>query len=128
MKPTTLLAPLGLLLLHTQTITATCFPYTHSRWGQVGRNSAIDFINFACTQPGGMFTGYYKPRQTKSMCPTDGEGKHLSFQVQNLNDHDGFDLKDEDCVTRLRNEILGCQEGGESSVSGWRFRAEPNGC
>jgi len=134
MKSTTLLAPLaGILLFGVQNSTATCFGSWHSKWGQVGENSAIDFIYTACTQNGGMFT-------------VDGEGKNLFFQVQNLNNGAGFDLADGDCVQRLTNEIRGCQQGGESSVSGWRFRlvvffllthcgvltslgsAEPNGC
>ncbi|KAK3702370.1 hypothetical protein LTR37_014944 [Vermiconidia calcicola] len=76
----------------------------------------------------GMFTGYYNSGQTKSMCPWDSYGRGDFFQVQNLNNNAGFELVDGDCVQRIQNEILGCRAGGESVVSGWRFRAQVNGC
>ncbi|KAL9562926.1 hypothetical protein ACKAV7_012943 [Fusarium commune] len=39
-----------------------------------------------------------------------------------------LDLDNNDCYTRLKNEIYGCDHGGESTISKWRFRADPGNC
>jgi hypothetical protein len=71
-----------------------------------------------------MFTGYYNPGQTKSMCPSSSNPNNakVKIEVQNQNPNAGFDLGDDDCVKRLNSEVDSCSWGGESSYSGWRFR------
>lgn len=54
------------------------------------------------------------------MCPRSGQ-VGLVFEVQNQWDQT-LDLNNDDCYTRLKNEIYGCDRGGESTVSKWRFR------
>lgn len=119
MKATKTLAALASILSFTaQGVMATCYGS-----GDTWRNTetARSFVEHACYANGGMFTGNFNPRQTKSMCPRDG-GLGYLFEVQNLNDHQGFDLGNDDCYNRLNNEIFGCSQGGQSTVSGWRFR------
>jgi hypothetical protein len=42
--------------------------------------------------------------------------------VENLNNREGFDLGNDDCYNRLTDEIFACEHGGDSTISGWRFR------
>ncbi|KAG7407257.1 hypothetical protein LZL87_011166 [Fusarium oxysporum] len=51
----------------------------------------------------------------------------LVFEVENQWDQT-LDLDNNDCYTRLKNEIYGCDHGGESTISKWRFRADPGNC
>lgn len=119
MKPTSLLTTLaGLLAFKIQGATANCYTNGDS-WPN--REEARSFVHDACYNDGGMFTGYYAPRQMKSMCPQSG-GTGLVFDVQNQNTEVGFDLGDDDCYYRLSNEIFGCEHGGASVVAGWYFR------
>lgn len=118
MKTTTVVAILGgMLPFGLQGVRAECFGSGHT-WGST--EVARGFVHDACYNFGGMFTGNYDPEQTKSMCPRDGNLGYL-FQVQNLNDHEGFDLGDDDCYNRLVDEIFGCSQGGQSTIAGWRF-------
>lgn len=119
MKSTTTLSGLiSIVSLTTQGVTTTCYGF-----GDIRRNTetARSFVEHACYANGGMFTGNFNPRQTKSMCPRDG-GLCYLFEIQNWNDHQGFDLGNDDCYNRSNNEIFGCLRDGQSTVSGWRFR------
>jgi hypothetical protein len=42
------------------------------------------------------------------------------FTIENTNLNSALDLKDDDCVTKLHNEIYGCWYGGGSTTDGWR--------
>ncbi|KAG4273696.1 hypothetical protein FPRO04_09563 [Fusarium proliferatum] len=84
------------------------------------------FVWDACYGSQGMFSGQFRPGQTKSMCPRSVQ-VGLVFEVQNQWDQT-LDLNNDDCYTRLKNEIYGCDRGGESTVSKWRFRADPGNC
>ncbi|KAK6004632.1 hypothetical protein QM012_008494 [Aureobasidium pullulans] len=125
MKTTTILTTFtGLVAFGTQTATAKCFG-SGQFWPN--KEEARSFIHDACYKANGMFTGNYDPRQLKAMCPRSGN-MGLEFVVQNLNTNTGFDLGDDDCYNRLSNEIFGCDHGGESTISGWFFRARPGTC
>ncbi|KAI3391928.1 hypothetical protein diail_6630, partial [Diaporthe ilicicola] len=121
MKTSAILVALGgVLSLGVQSVAATCYGSGDS-WPNT--EEARNFVHDACYNNGGMFTGNFAPRQTKSMCPRSAtRSLGLLFEVQNLNTNTGFDLGDDDCYNRLNNEIFGCGNGGESTVSGWRFR------
>ncbi|KAK5137937.1 hypothetical protein LTR08_006706 [Meristemomyces frigidus] len=119
MKCTSMLAALsGLLSVGIQSVGATCYG-SGASWPNT--EEARTFVHDACYNSGGMFTGYYNSRQTKSMCPKSGN-LGLQFVVQNTNTAAGFDLGDDDCYNRLSNEIFGCEHGGASTVSGWYFK------
>ena len=121
---TALIALAGIVSFNTQGAKATCYG-SGDKWPSFGgRDEALQFVSDACRNNNGMFTGYFDPGQTKRMCPVSTIYPYISegFEVQNLNTRDGFDLDDTDCYNRLKNEILGCDQGGESIVAGWRFR------
>lgn len=121
MKTSTILIALGgVLSFGVQSVSANCYGSGDS-WPSTEQARA--FVQDACYKQGGMFTGNFAPRQTKSMCPRSGsKNLGLLFEVQNLNTNTGFDLGNDDCYQRLTNEIFGCGQGGESTVAGWRFR------
>ncbi|KAK4187634.1 septin [Podospora australis] len=124
MKTQSILTAFGsILLLAVQSASAGCYSS-----GDVWPNteSARQFVQDACFNNGGMFTGNYAAGQTKSMCPKSG-GKGLLFQVQNMGGGTA-DLDNQECYNRLTNEIFGCGRGGETVFGGWRYRADPGNC
>ena len=88
-------------------------------------NNMYKFFGDACRNFDGQFTGYYAPMQTKAFC-----GKHLYesvnvlFEVQNMNDHEGFTLKPDDCWKQFdySAQVCGKHYGFEYYVDGWRYR------
>lgn len=119
MKTTTTIAALcSVLAFSIQSVEAGCYTGGKS-WPNV--EEARSFVDFACRGENGMFTGEFALRQAKSMCPTS-RGLGLLFTVRNDNTQEGFDLDENDCITRLENEIYGREHGGESEVAGWFFR------
>ncbi|KAK6223895.1 hypothetical protein LQW54_000039 [Pestalotiopsis sp. IQ-011] len=119
MKSATLITSLGAILaLGTQAAMATCYG-SGPEWPD--KSQALGFIRDACSKTNGMFTGGFNPLQTKWMCP-HSKDIGLLFEIQNLNNVGTYNLDDNECITRLSNEINGCSHGGESSISGWRFR------
>jgi len=91
------------------------------------RDEAQYHVNRACRGYDGLsggFQGWFGPGETKYVCVNcpDGRDCRLEFTIKNENTGASFDLGDDDCATRLGNEIWGCSNGGESSVSGWHFR------
>ncbi|KJX93409.1 hypothetical protein TI39_contig4321g00008 [Zymoseptoria brevis] len=123
MKPTSIIATLA---IGVSTVTAGCYGSGDS-WPNT--EEARVFVREACFNDGGMFTGGWEPLQKKSMCPHAGSNNlGLFFEIENQNSREGFDLNNDDCYNRLTDEIFGCQHGGESSVAGWRVRADPGAC
>ncbi|KAI0390464.1 hypothetical protein F5Y17DRAFT_461726 [Xylariaceae sp. FL0594] len=74
----------------------------------------------------GVFQGWFGPGAAKTVCVQVTGTQKIDMLVQNLNTGAGFDLGDADCTYRLQNEINGCDHGGQSDVSGWRFKVDPN--
>lgn len=119
MKTSAILTALGgVLAFSAQGVLATCYG-SGDHWPN--KDTAAKFAYDACYNSNGMFSGQFTPGQTKSMCPRDS-GLGLLFEVQNLWAGQYLDLNNDDCYTRLKNEIYGCNQGGESTVSNWRFR------
>lgn len=123
MKTTTILTTLAVVLgASIDSVAATCFgsgdvfqDKGNARW-HVGR---------ACRGYDGnqgAFQGTFAPGEAKYACVQGTNTQKYEITVQNLNTGAAFDLGDGDCVLRLENEINGCDRGGESTVSGWRFR------
>jgi hypothetical protein len=106
--------------INAEVALARCFAWG---WG-MDKAEVKGWVDFACRGNGGMFTGYFNPGQTKTMCPSSKypNNAKVKVEVQNQNNNAGFDLGDDDCVKRLYSEIDSCSWGGESSYSGWRFR------
>ncbi|KAI1845451.1 hypothetical protein JX266_008309 [Neoarthrinium moseri] len=125
MKSATVLTTLGAILsFGAQTVVSTCYK---SGDDLPDKAQAIAFITDACRGNNGMFTGAFGPLQTKSMCP-NSHGVNILFEVQNLNGVGNYDLDDNECITRLGNEINACSRGGESTIASWRFRVDPGNC
>jgi len=125
MQPPSTLTTLSTLLFLT-TANATCYGFGHN-WSN--RDQAIGFVLDACTMNNGMFTGTFKPGQTKSMCPRDSTGLNLLFEVQYVgSSSSNLDLSNVECSLRLANDIRGCGKGGQSTVNGWRYRLVPLSC
>ncbi|KAH0039401.1 hypothetical protein KCU78_g1307, partial [Aureobasidium melanogenum] len=127
MKATTILTTLATVLgANIDGVAATCLgsgdvfqDKGNARW-HVGR---------ACRGYDGnqgAFQGTFAPGEAKYACVQGTNTQKYEITVQNLNTGAAFDLGDGDCVLRLENEINGCDRGGESTVSGWRFRVDPN--
>ncbi|SMQ53988.1 unnamed protein product [Zymoseptoria tritici ST99CH_1A5] len=114
------------LAIGVTSVAATCYK-SGDFWPN--KEEARAFVHDACYNQGGMFTGGWAPLQTKSMCPhAKSNNLGLLFEIENQNTREGFDLKDDDCYNRLTDEIFACEHGGDSSVAGWRVRADPGNC
>lgn len=123
MKTTTVLSTV-LAILGTGVTTALANCYGSGDVWQ-DRANARYHVERACNGydgHAGAFQGVYAPGEAKSACVQGTGTQKYDFMVQNLNTGASFDLADADCVWRLENEINGCDRGGQSDVSGWRFR------
>ncbi|KAJ3543373.1 hypothetical protein NM208_g3608 [Fusarium decemcellulare] len=69
--------------------------------------------------------GTYQPNEEKYVCIVYDRSTRFEFTVKNLNSEKAFDLDDDDCAFRLKNEINGYDQGGESEIARWRFRSDP---
>ncbi|KAM0702531.1 hypothetical protein Q7P35_009960 [Cladosporium inversicolor] len=120
MKITATLALAIIASINAELAMAKCFA---GGWGFDTAETKA-WVDFACRGNGGMFTGWFSPGQTNSMCPSSKypNQANVKFEVQNQNTNTGFDLDDDDCVKRLYSELDSCQWGGESTYSGWRFK------
>jgi len=68
----------------------------------------------------GRFQGTFKPGESRSVCVELSGTVRADFTIANTNLNSALDLKDDDCVTKLHNEIYGCWYGGDSTTDGWR--------
>lgn len=107
---------LALLCALISTASAGCFSGGDS-WQDKG--AARQHAENACR--GGAFAGTFAPGETKRACVQHSGTQRLDFVVQNQNNNAAIDLKDDDCVLRLQNEINECDKGGSSVISGWLF-------
>ncbi|KAM0190111.1 hypothetical protein ACHAPA_010923 [Fusarium lateritium] len=108
-------------------VSAGCFS------GGVGwvddRDSAAYHAERACRGfdgQAGRFQGTFKPGESRSVCVELSGTVRADFTIQNTNLNNALDLKDDDCVGKLRNEIYGCWYGGDSTTDGWRVIGDPN--
>ncbi|KAG9663985.1 hypothetical protein KCV03_g10276, partial [Aureobasidium melanogenum] len=127
MKTTTILTTLAVILgANIEGVVADCFG-----GGDVfqDKGNAKWHVGRACRGYDGnqgAFQGTFAPGEAKYACVQGTNTQKYEITVQNLNTGAAFDLGDGDCVLRLENEINGCDRGGESTVSDWRFRVDPN--
>ncbi|KAM0235911.1 hypothetical protein ACHAP5_009557 [Fusarium lateritium] len=118
----------SLLALNVKYTTAGCFT-SGETWPSSDTDSPSYHVERACNgydgNPGA-FQGSYKPGEIKQACVQYSSTSLYIFEVQNLSPTQTLDLYGKNCVLRLQNEIKGCDKGGESSIDGWRFKADPN--
>lgn len=107
----------AILLPALGTVQAGCYS-SGVRWN-ADANQAVSTISTICKS--GQIGGFFGAGQTKYFCLNLPNNKKGEFWVQNKGSQ-GFNLNNDDCILRLNNEVLGCQYGGESVVSGWYFR------
>ncbi|KAF2021245.1 hypothetical protein BU24DRAFT_416902 [Aaosphaeria arxii CBS 175.79] len=119
MQFTTFLAVMAPIIA---TVQAGCYSGGDSWGGDQGvANSVVDQI---CN--GGGVSGSFQGGQTKYACRQLSGSKKGEFWVR-WTGAGTLSLNDGDCRLRLKNEINGCSNGGESTVAGWFFRSDPNG-
>ncbi|KNB14820.1 hypothetical protein FOXG_13589 [Fusarium oxysporum f. sp. lycopersici 4287] len=71
MKTSTILTALGgMLAFNAQVVNAGCYT-TGDPWPN--KDQAAQFVWDACYGSQGMFSGQFRPKQTKSMCPRSGQ-------------------------------------------------------
>ncbi|KZM26422.1 hypothetical protein ST47_g2444 [Ascochyta rabiei] len=72
----------------------------------------------------GTLSGYFdSPGKTKYACANSPcNGIRANFAVGWRGRSGGYSLAENDCVTRLNNEIDHCDHGGESTVADWFFQ------
>ncbi|CAD0090247.1 unnamed protein product [Aureobasidium mustum] len=127
MKTTTILATLAVVLgASIDGVTATCF-----RSGDIfqDKGNARWHVERACKgydNQQGFFQGTFAAGESKYTCVQGSTTQKYDITVRNENTNAAIDLNDDDCVLRLHNEINGCDHGGDSTVSGWRFIVDPN--
>jgi hypothetical protein len=124
MKATILATLITFLGVSIDSASANCYNSLGYSWDD--RDNAQYHVNNACRGYDGnqgAFQGVFAPGETKYVCVNGklSDWKY-EFSIKNENNDASFDLGDDDCATRLGNEIWGCAYGGESSVSGWHFR------
>ena len=105
------------LLAITTTVTAKCYGGGDT-WGNELHltNVAIDKI---CNKE--RIAGGFGQGQTKYHCEQIVGNKKAEFWVQ-WRGGGGSSLSDEECKFRLKNEVGGCRNGGESTVGSWYYR------
>ncbi|KAH7174190.1 uncharacterized protein B0J16DRAFT_388016 [Fusarium flagelliforme] len=117
-----------LLTLNVKYATAGCFSGGEN-WPSGDIDTASWHVERACNGYDGnqgAFQGSYKPGEIKQACIQYSSTSLYIFEVQNLSPTETLELYNKNCVLRLQNEIKGCSKGGESSIDGWRFKADPN--
>jgi hypothetical protein len=83
------------------------------------QGTANEFVYSICKSRG--ISGFFNQGQTKYRCRQMGSDKKFEFWVQ-WKGPGGLTLHNQDCNMRLKNEINGCGNGGESTIADWYFR------
>ncbi|KAI8297743.1 hypothetical protein K4K59_003233 [Colletotrichum sp. SAR11_240] len=120
MKTVSILTVFGVLGTNITNVSAGCYTGGDT-WANKG--DAVYHAGRACRGYDGnqgVFQGSFAPGEVKNLCYQYGDQK-WEFQIFNLNTGAGFDLNDDDCANGLSKEIIGCDSGGQSDNSGWRF-------
>lgn len=129
MKTTTILATLATFLsVGITSVSATCY---QSGVSFADENDARRNIVRACNgwddgsgHHVGVFQHSFGPGADQAVCVNgpSGSNQHYDMLVENLNEQATLNLAAADCTLRLENEVNGCHKGGQTDVSGWRFR------
>ncbi|PVI01734.1 hypothetical protein DM02DRAFT_505225, partial [Periconia macrospinosa] len=95
-------------------------------WGPY-KSEANKAVDLRCNSDG--LSGHFEQGQTKYFCRAHGSLEHdphskpqkSEFWVQ-WKGKGSATLSDGECKKRLKNEINGCECGGESKIGKWYFR------
>ncbi|KAL2021558.1 hypothetical protein VTK56DRAFT_7057 [Thermocarpiscus australiensis] len=120
----TITAALSLLatLSLTVPVSAKCYG-SGEEWG--ARDVVLNAARDTCkSQLSGSFGPSGGTADRKAAC-INGNGKKLEFQIFHLQEGER-NLSPNDCFNGLQEEIVGCDRGGDSSKTDFRFKADPN--
>ncbi|KAF3045350.1 hypothetical protein E8E11_007620 [Didymella keratinophila] len=99
-----------------------------SKW-DFGRDEASHALDSLCVTS--RLSGVYHGNSKKGACVQLSESRTVDFSIEwlgpkrNQNALYNFTLSDADCRARLRDEIYGCEHGGESQYEHYPDAAEP---
>lgn len=99
------------------TVQAACFG-SGEYWAPT-KNTALSLVDQICNSNG--VSGYFTSGLTKRRCINIRDKAKAEFEVQWTGDGN-LTLKDEDCKLRLKKEINGCEQGGQTTTAQWRFK------
>ncbi|KAF2658847.1 hypothetical protein K491DRAFT_713100 [Lophiostoma macrostomum CBS 122681] len=88
-------------------------------WGN--KQVALNAADTACRNN---FQGDFGGNSNRHVC-INGNGKKLEFTIYRLGGTNRALFWDE-CYDGLQKEINGCDHGGDSSYTNWRYVADPN--
>lgn len=104
------------LLPAASMVSADCYG-SGINWG-VHRDAALRAVDAWCAPH--TLAGYFNQGQTKGKCVNTG-AQHVNFEV-GWRGGGGLALANQDCQKRLKDEILGCDRGGQKTTADWWFR------
>ena len=105
------------LLAIATTVSAGCYGGGDSWGNERGLSQAA--VDRICKREG--IAGNYAQSQTKYHCEQVNGNRKSQFWVK-WNGGGPALLSDEECKFRLKNEVGGCKNGGESNIGQWYFR------
>jgi hypothetical protein len=94
-----------------------------SQWfgDEASKNVARNIVDKICNAEG--VSGWFVAGQKKTHCEPASDTTTFGFAVTwTGSEAPAGPLNDEDCKLRLKNEINGCDAGGESTTAGWTFK------
>ncbi|KAK2774009.1 hypothetical protein FQN53_003873 [Emmonsiellopsis sp. PD_33] len=89
---------------------------TGERWGSQ-RNYAYNYASQACLNA---FQGQYAPGDRRALCYNLDSTKKVDFSLELISDNPRY-IDAEECYDGLMKEIHGCDRGGKTSYSNWKY-------
>lgn len=105
------------------TVQAGCYSDRPPKWDSVpdGINVANQLVDSICNSAG-VSGSFSSTGETKYHCLNTGWDRiKFEFWVE-WKGQGGTELDDGECKQRLKNEINGCQGGGQTTTAEWHFR------
>ncbi|KAK6076231.1 secreted protein [Seiridium cupressi] len=111
-------------------VSADCYG-SGDKWSseiQLARDGVDYWCDNTVTNGGGL-SGYFNEGQMKTRCQELSDSRHAVLTSQ-WTGKGGLTLKDEDCKGALKQEIDGCERGGQRTTADWYYSADVNagGC
>jgi hypothetical protein len=101
---------------------AGCYSGGQTWIDDCNKNSLKGAITDLCNN--GVLSGWFNSRgTTKTACANSRcNGIRGEFSVAWMGGGGGHTLAASDCISRLSDEVNGCDHGGESTISDWFFK------
>jgi uncharacterized protein (DUF2461 family) len=88
-------------------------------WGDVA--TALSSARRACILDlSGLYRAQNTPEGTRSVC-VNANDKKLEFQIFHTQEGDR-QLSSDECYDGIQKEIVGCENGGDTTYDNWRYR------